>query len=88
MLKQLFVEGTEIQPQPTILLTHRTIPTVLNQELQAPLLTSQHQPHPPPYPSTATRRTAVSPPVRLSHPTTRPPSQRLDMARCLRRAWG
>jgi len=79
--------GTEMPQLPIILLTHRTIPTVLNLELQVPLLTSQHQPPPPPFPSTATRRTAVSPPARLSHRTTQPQCQRLGMAQCPRRAW-
>merc|ERR1712142_1401392 len=46
------IRGTETQPLPTILLTHRTIPTVLNPELQVPHLTSQLRSHPHPLPKT------------------------------------
>jgi len=80
--------GTEIQPLPTILLTHRTIPTVLNPELQVPHLTSQHRSHPHPFPSTATHRIVASPPARLSHPMTRPQCQHLGTVPCPQQAWG
>merc|ERR1712142_99087 len=82
------IRGTEIQPLPTILLTHRTIPTVLNPELQVPHLTSQHRSHPHPFPNTATHRIVASPPARLSHPMTRPQCQHLGTVPCPQQAWG
>merc|ERR1719481_1004018 len=82
------IRGTETQPLPTILLTHLTIPTVLNPELQVPHLTSQHRSHPHPFPNTATLRIVASPPARLSHPMTRPQCQHLGMVPCRRQAWG
>merc|ERR1712142_559114 len=82
------IRGMETQPLPTILLTHRTIPTVLNPELQVPHLTSQHLSHPHPFPSTATHRIVASLPARLSHPMTRPQCQHLGTAPCPQQAWG